>query len=397
MTTNPCAYSPPKPHALDCAIRPQFYDCGSVVCVLGVVVLLCFLSACNRTTEQTRTDLRHIPPERIGYRQTAVFATPVPGKPTSFALLDESTFVVGSADPPLLSLFDDTGTLLRTIKLPEEPRAIVCGTPDTILTGKIVVAHPTRIAVYSAEGQQELSSSDDADWSFNSFRLGDFPIRSSKVVGTTEKVDIRNLVLTSDALFAADTGYRCIYRYHANDHWRVSEIGNSPIGKGIGKVNFEWLEESFDGFVVYAAPITMTFSQKSDLLYIANPGKHRVEVFTQDGLYQPELSWGEPSGKLEGFAACCNPIGLAVLDDGRILTVEKGIARIKIYRTDGTLDTVVAGPDVLDNPPPEIARTPIEPGGRYFSAVPLKDDRIAVFDFEGFIRIFAPLDAVPMP
>jgi len=155
-----------------------------------------------------------------------------------------------------------------------------------------------------------------------------------------------------------------------------------------------WLTGGFPGFIVYAAPITMTFSQKSGLLYIANPGRHRVEVFTQDGIYQPELSWGEPSGRLEGFAACCNPIGLAVLDDGRILTVEKGVSRIKIYRTDGTLDTVVAGADILDHSPSGLTqRTPLEPGGRYFSAVLLSDGRIAVFDFEGFIRIFVPLES----
>jgi hypothetical protein len=96
---------------------------------------------------------------------------------------------------------------------------------------------------------------------------------------------------------------------------------------------------------------------------------------------------------LEGFAGCCNPVGLAVLDDGRILTVEKAISRIKIYRTDGTLDAVVAGADVLDRLPPGLAqRMPAEPGGRYFSAIPLSDGRIAVFDFDhAVIRLFAPL------
>jgi hypothetical protein len=74
-----------------------------------------------------------------------------------------------------------------------------------------------------------------------------------------------------------------------------------------------------------------------------------------------------------------------------MLTVEKGISRIKIYRTDGTLDTVVAGPDVLDALPPGRVRAPLEPGGRSFAAVPLSEGRVAVFDFEGSIRIFAPL------
>ncbi|MCL2711315.1 MAG: hypothetical protein FWE95_10580 [Planctomycetaceae bacterium] len=379
-----------------------------LACSLAVVVVLLTLhqkDRWDRPDDQLRTDLRHIPPEWIGYRQTAAFACPIEGQATCFALFGDSTFVIGSADPPMLSFFDDTGTLLRTIDLPEEPRAIVCGTPETIFTDKIVVAHPRSIVVYSAEGQPE-------------FFLRAPPSGPGDIVisGTTRSMDdresqSRSLVLTPDYLFVAESGNRRIYRFSADsrsfleagmfvfsrssdvgylsywDHFSFGAKAESP------EVNFDWIQmaRGFDGFIVYAAPITMTFSPQSDLLYIANPGRHRVDVFTQDGIYQPELSWGEPSGKLEGFTACCNPIGLAALDDGRMLTVEKGISRIKIYRTDGTLDTVVAGPDVLDNLPPELRRAPLEPGGRYFSAVPLSEGRIAVFDFEGLIRIFAPV------
>jgi len=322
----------------------------------------------NRRNGQPKTDLRHIPPEWIGYQQTAVFACPIGGKATCFALFDDSTFVIGSADPPRLSLFDDTGTLLRTIDLPEEPRAIVCGTPNTIFTDKIVVAHLAQIAIYHAEGKQVASH-----------ELND------------EKLDIRSLVLTSKYLFAADTGNRLIYRFNPSDHWHTLAIGTSASPVHVTSV-FSRHAKPFDGFVVYAAPITMTFSHQSGLLYIANPGRHRVDVFTQDGFYQPELSWGEPSSSLSGFAGCCNPIGLAALDDGRMLTVEKAIPRIKIFRTDGHLDTVVAGPNILEDVPATLGRTPTEPGGRYFAAVPLSEGRIAAFDYEyAVVRLFSPL------
>jgi len=341
------------------------------LCTLGVVAVLLFLhqkDRWDRTAGQARIDLRHIPPEWIGYRQTTLFATPVPGRAISVALFDDSTFVIGSADPPMLSFFDDTGTLLRTIDLPEEPRAIVCGTPETIFSGRIVVAHPRSIVVYSAEGKPELS------WEL-----------------LDEQSNVRSLALTPEYFFAADTGNRLIYRFDADKRWVAIAFGHGMINLSMG-INFELLEEPFDGFVVYVAPITMAFSPHSGLLYIANPGRHRVDVFTQDGIHLPELSWGEPSSRLEGFPGCCNPVGLAVLDDGRVLTVEKAISRIKIYRTDGTLDTVVAGPDVLDTLPPGITRAPLDPGGRYFAAVPLSDGRIAVFDFDHTLfRIFTPL------
>jgi hypothetical protein len=82
-----------------------------------------------------------------------------------------------------------------------------------------------------------------------------------------------------------------------------------------------------------------------------------------------------------------------VLDDGRILTVEKAISRIKIYR-EGQLDCVVAGSGTLEAIPPESGRTPQKPEQRFFAVAVLSDGRIAIFDFVyRTIRIFAPIDA----
>jgi hypothetical protein len=347
-------------------------------------ILFVFQMEYDRWESQPKIDLRHIPPELIAYRQTAVFATPVSGNPMSFALLGDSTFVIGSADPPMLSLFDETGTLLRTIDLPEEPRAIVCGTPKTIFADNIVVAHPKSIAVYHAEGNS-VSFHELTDDKLEI--LGDK--RSTSFRELNDKLDIRSLVLTPDYLFAADTGNRLIYRFDPSWHTLVMGTSVSPAHLSHVSRVFSQHAKPFDGFVVYASPITMTFSPADGLLYIANPGRHRVEVFTQDGFYQPELCWGEPSGSLSGFVGCCNPIDLAALDDGRILTVEKAIPRIKIFR-EGKLDCVVAGPGMLEEVPKTAGRNPSEPGGRYFTAVPLPNGEIAVFDDEyAVVRVFS--------
>ena len=316
---------------------------------LGILVLLCgigigfFVLVFNRSPVENhaRTDYRHIPPEWIAYRQTAVFPCPVVGQPICFAVQNDSTFIVGTADPPTLTFFDHSGTLLRKINLPEEPRAIVCNE-----AGKIIVAHPRHIAVYSAQGNREAS-----------WKLPD------------DKSDIRSLVATSEYLFAADTGTRSIHR------WSLDGTFDLTFGKD---------------FVVYASPITMAYSPATDFLYVANPGKHRVEVFTQQGVYRPELSWGEPSASLSGFAGCCNPIGLAVLDDGRIVTVEKAVSRIKIFKTDGQLDCVVAGYDVLEDTPQK------KPNQRYFAIAVLSGGRIDAFDFEcAVMHVFESLSSSP--
>jgi hypothetical protein len=51
--------------------------------------------------------------------------------------------------------------------------------------------------------------------------------------------------------------------------------------------------------------------------------------------------------EIDGFCGCCNPTDIAVLPDGRVVTAEKGIPRVKILDRDGTLSCVVATPDDL--------------------------------------------------
>ena len=55
------------------------------------------------------------------------------------------------------------------------------------------------------------------------------------------------------------------------------------------------------------------------------------------------------------FFGCCNPAQLAVLPDGRFVTAEKGIPRVKIYARDGSFQTVVAGPSQLTDTPADLA------------------------------------------
>ena len=324
---------------------------GIGICCVGLGILLVnpigWKTVWEDNVRQSRTDYRYIPPEWIAYRQAAIIKCPVVGQPTCFAVQNDSTFIIGTDNPPALSFFDSQGTLLHTMDMLEVPTAVVFRE-----TGKIAVAHSQYIAFYSAEGYWESSQ-----------KLPD------------EKSDVRSLVSTPDYIFAADTGTRSIHRLNAD--------GNFDLTFG-------------EDFVVYASPITMTYSPQTGLLYVANPGKHRVEVFTQEGIQQPELSWGEPSASLEGFAGCCNPIGLAVLDDGRILTVEKAISRIKIFGSDRQLDCIVAGYDILEDIPLGSRRAPLKPDQRHFAATVLPEGRIAVLDFsvldshDAMIRIFAP-------
>ncbi|MHC4248443.1 MAG: NHL repeat-containing protein [Planctomycetota bacterium] len=78
-----------------------------------------------------------------------------------------------------------------------------------------------------------------------------------------------------------------------------------------------------------------------DLLLVTNPGRMRVETYTTAG----EMTgfWGEGTPAIEGFSPCCNPVNIAVLPDGSVVTAEKNIPRVKVYGSSGRFIGVVAG------------------------------------------------------
>jgi len=49
----------------------------------------------------------------------------------------------------------------------------------------------------------------------------------------------------------------------------------------------------------------------------------------------------------EGFCGCCNPSHIALFPDGRFVTSEKGLPRVKVYDAKGVFVGLVAGPDMF--------------------------------------------------
>lgn len=138
---------------------------------------------------------------------------------------------------------------------------------------------------------------------------------------------ISSLALGPNALFAADSGHRVILRYDLS-------------GKIVGRIGAKNAERSAPGLVV-PSPFLDVKLHADGLLRVNNPGRHRFEAYTVDGEFAG--AWGTPSAAIRGFCGCCNPIGLALLPDGRTVTCEKGLARVKVFRADGEFEAVVAG------------------------------------------------------
>jgi hypothetical protein len=75
-------------------------------------------------------------------------------------------------------------------------------------------------------------------------------------------------------------------------------------------------------------------------------GRHRVTGWALDGSplgYFGKFGMRDPSD----FVGCCNPVNLALTPDGKIVTGEKMVARVKVYEPEGRLIAVI-GPEHFD-------------------------------------------------
>ena len=144
-----------------------------------------------------------------------------------------------------------------------------------------------------------------------------------------EKAFITSITSSEDFVFAADAGNRIVLKY---------DKGGNVLLKIAGK------DESRDipGCIVPSRFFDVSIDPDG-FLWVVNPGRHSIENYTFDG--DLRTSWGTYSMDIGGFCGCCNPSHMTILDDGKYVTSEKGIPRVKVYNRLGTLESVVAGPD----------------------------------------------------
>jgi hypothetical protein len=72
---------------------------------------------------------------------------------------------------------------------------------------------------------------------------------------------------------------------------------------------------------------------EKDEIIVANLGAFRVQSFDLQG--NTVLSFGNRGRELMDFHGCCNPVSVASLSSGAIVTVEKDPTRVKVFSKDG--------------------------------------------------------------
>jgi hypothetical protein len=256
----------------------------------------------------------------------------VDGKPpvSPFAYDVES---MARTDPGLIK-YEEVG---RFVSEQPEPRRLAIGPGDRVylatkngisimdpkgaLQADITLSSPARCVGVASDGTVFAGLRDHVEvFDVNGARLASWD-------SPGKKTWLSGLAVGEHEVFAADSGNRVIHRFDLQ-------------GKLKGRIGEKSKEHNVPGLIV-PSPYLDVVLAKDGLLRVNNPGRHCVEGYTLNG--DLEFSWGKPSGAIGGFCGCCNPIALTMLADGRYVTCEKGLPRVKIYSADGAFECVVAG------------------------------------------------------
>lgn len=253
---------------------------------------------------------------------------------------DGRVYVVGDR---AVRVFDGSGKLLDEHNVPGEPRCLAVATDGSLylgLTDRVVVL----------DGGGKLA----AEW--------------TKI----ENGNITSIAVAADDVFVADVRHLIVLRYDRS-------------GRLLGRIGGKDAERHVEGLLSPGGYLDVAVGPDG-LLWVANPGRLRVEAYDFAG--RCETIWGRAAeaGELEGFSGCCNPSHIAILPDGpwgpggRFVTSEKGAEPIvKVYSRQGVLEGVVAAPEAF---PKVTAGMDLAAG---------TDGRIYVLDPSvKAVRVFAP-------
>lgn len=250
----------------------------------------------NRGEDDRRDDsMLRIPDELLHWEETA--SVSVSGPVSAFVALNDNTVALGTSNA--LFFINTKGETLQ----------------------RIPVSHPVQ---RMCEGDENGVFALLEDMSLVSCDRSGKLEKRLQLEGT-ETTLITGITFSDGGIYVADAGQRKVFRYGLNDAGR-SEL-SSP-----------------DGWVVPSPFFDLQQNPQGGIM-VANPGRHRLEYYDREG--KMSKVWGKAGFDISGFCGCCNPSYFDVFKDGRVVTSEKGIPRVKIYSENGELLSVVATPQQL--------------------------------------------------
>jgi hypothetical protein len=277
------------------------------VAIAGAIVVVLRTDLTGETTAPPPAYLydikgyRKTDPKLVRFHEVGTFATEMK-EPRAIAI-DAQDRIYVAGDKAIRVFRGDKDGLAdyRQIPLSSEPHCLTVTSDGTLYVGM-----KDHVEVYDPKGERK------AAWE----SLGDTAVLTS-------------IAISAEHVFVADAGHRVVF------HCDTS-------GKLLGRIGKKDPNRNIPGFII-PSPYFDVAVGPDGLLWAANTGRHRLEGYTFNG--DLEISWGKPSMDFDGFSGCCNPANFTILPDGRFVTAEKGLPRVKICKPDGTLECVVAGPE----------------------------------------------------
>ncbi len=233
---------------------------------------------------------------------------------------DDSLYVAGDNAIRVFDLPSSSGVLLgrgeRAVGGSRKAEIQVGGAPQCVAVaadGTLYVGMKDHVEVYEPGGARK------ATWE----SLG-------------AKAAITSIAVADEDVFVADARNLIVLRYDTS-------------GSVITRIGKKDLDRNIPGLVAPSPHMDVAIAADG-LLRVSNPGRHRIEAYTRDG--DLEFSWGETSmgldNEIEGFCGCCNPTDFAILSNGKVVTGEKGLPRVKVDEDiTGELQGVVAAPEAF--------------------------------------------------
>jgi hypothetical protein len=302
----------------------------------------------------------NVDPALVHYQQLAEFTVPLKDARAIAVGPEDAIYVAGDKRVVVLAA-DGTAITGRDGSAPPIPLAAA---PKCLAIGSSEHAHPGRIYVGVGDHVETFSPSGDAVASWEN--LG-------------EKAVLTSIAVAEEDVFVADAGNRVVWRFNVAGE-RIGKIGEPDPQRGIR------------GFVIPSPYFDVAITHEP-LLRVVNPGARRVEAFTFDG--DPMIQWGEAGPAVERFFGCCNPANMCLLPDGRFVTVEKGLPRVKVFSINGVFESVVAGPKDLSPTATKTQETRSTHQMKVFDVAADSRGRVLVLDpHRPSVRVFVVKDKV---
>jgi len=202
-----------------------------------------------------------------------------------------------------VKVFDPEGTLLRRWKAPGKAMCLAAGADGRIYTGR-----PGRVDIFNAGGKQ----------------TGGFSVGDAEKPATITAIQVRG-----EEVLVADASACFVRRF-------------DPTGRPRGEVG---AKTKTGGCLLPNGRMDLAVDSRG-VVRTTDPGRHRVSAWSLEG--EPLGYFGKFGHKLpEDFVGCCNPINLAITPDGKVVTAEKVIPRVKVFEPEGALIGYI-GPEHFD-------------------------------------------------